>query len=169
MDLKEYQIKSRETAVYPDVGHNLQYPSLGLLGEVGEIAEKVKKVHRDKAGLYSSEDIRLLQKECGDVAWYLSQYVSELGIDLAGCDWAEYTHGTVSTEETVIRLGVEVGRLLDPQAFSSSTTCVGMILLQLRRLCTRLGIPLETVLQENVNKLQSRKERGVLKGSGDDR
>ena len=49
MDFKTYQIKARETAQYPDLGSNNIYPTLGLVGEAGEVAEKVKKVIRDKA------------------------------------------------------------------------------------------------------------------------
>ena len=43
----EYQRRSRETAVYPHLGENLVYPALGLCGEAGETAEKIKKAIRD--------------------------------------------------------------------------------------------------------------------------
>jgi len=48
MDLQAYQERSRETARYPEAGRNALYPTLGLCGEAGEVAEKVKKVLRDR-------------------------------------------------------------------------------------------------------------------------
>ena len=59
MDFKTYQKKARETAQYPDLGSNNIYPTLGLVGEAGEVAEKVKKVIRDKnCLLYTSPSPR---------------------------------------------------------------------------------------------------------------
>ncbi len=82
MDFKEYQTKSRETAMYPDLGKNFVYPTLGLSGESGEIAEKVKKVLRDSNGVVSDETRELIKKELGDVLWYVSQLSSEFGFEL---------------------------------------------------------------------------------------
>ena len=50
MDLNAYQQGARHTARYPDVGSNPIYPTLGLCGEAGEVADKVKKVLRDQGG-----------------------------------------------------------------------------------------------------------------------
>ena len=44
MNFKEYQEKSRQTAIYPNLGENFIYPSLGLAGETGEVMEKIKKL-----------------------------------------------------------------------------------------------------------------------------
>lgn len=109
MTFSEYQKESRKTAIYPDAGKNFIYPTLGLAGESGEVAEKIKKVLRDKGGVADNPTKQEIAKELGDVMWYLSQIASELGLSL------------------------------------------------------------EEVVSENLKKLFSRKNRGVIKGSGDNR
>ena len=82
MDLKTYQTRSRETARYPQAGANPIYPTLGLCGEAGEVADKVKKVIRDRDGQFDQavrDDLRL---ELGDVLWYVAQLCTELGLSL---------------------------------------------------------------------------------------
>jgi len=85
------------------------YPVLGLCGEAGEVAEKVKKVYRDKGGIITEDTKQELKKELGDVLWYIS---------------------TISRD---------------------------------------LGLTLEEVAQANIEKLTSRKARGVIHGNGDNR
>jgi NTP pyrophosphatase (non-canonical NTP hydrolase) len=109
MTFEEYQTESRKTAIYPHLGENFIYPTLGLVGESGEIAEKIKKVIRDKEGKISDETKKEIEKELGDVLWYLSQ------------------------------------------------------------LATELNLSLDEIAKVNIEKLRSRKERGMLHGSGDNR
>ena len=71
-----YQDQTGKTAVYPKETP-LQYLALGITGEAGEVAEKIKKKERD--GELDEED---LSKEIGDVLWYISQLASELDKDL---------------------------------------------------------------------------------------
>lgn len=85
MQFNEYQTKSRVTARYPEAGNNFIYPILGLTGEAGEVADKVKKLIRDKgvhtpAGV-SLEDREEIRKELGDVLWYIAQMATELGLN----------------------------------------------------------------------------------------
>ena len=82
MELKEYQEKSRKTAIYPNAGNDFVYPTLGLSGEAGEVAEKFKKIIRDKEGVIEESDREEIKKELGDVLWYVSQIASELKISL---------------------------------------------------------------------------------------
>ena len=109
MELNDYQRESRKTALYPEVGSNAIYPTLGLVGEAGEVADKVKKILRDKKGIFDKDSKDAIKLELGDVLWYISQLSSELGYEL------------------------------------------------------------EDVAHANLQKLNSRKVRGKIQGSGDDR
>jgi NTP pyrophosphatase (non-canonical NTP hydrolase) len=109
MDFSEYQTLSRRTATYPHAGEEMTYPALGLCGEAGEVAEKVKKTIRDDGGVLSEDRRDALARELGDVLWYTAQLATEAGLEL------------------------------------------------------------ERIAQDNLDKLLSRQERGVLRGSGDDR
>ncbi len=109
MQLSDYQQRSRATAVYPHAGENLTYPALGLCGEAGECAEKVKKAIRDDDGVLSDERRAALAAELGDVLWYVAQLATEARLDL------------------------------------------------------------DEIAEDNLAKLLSRRDRGVLQGSGDAR
>lgn len=82
MDFKEYQEKSRKTAIYPKIGESFVYPALGLGDEAGEVLGKIKKIFRDKNGVVDNETKEAIEKELGDVLWYLSQLSTELGLSL---------------------------------------------------------------------------------------
>ena len=109
MNFEEYQKEVNKYAVYPVVGKKFVYPVLGLVGETGEVAEKIKKILRDNAGEIDEEQKNEIKKELGDVLWYLSQLAADLEISLG--DVASY----------------------------------------------------------NIEKIKSRRERGAIKGSGDNR
>jgi NTP pyrophosphatase (non-canonical NTP hydrolase) len=113
MTFEEYQKQAISTLTtdhaYGDISAELMAQVLGLVGESGEFAEKVKKLIRDKNGELSDEARTELLKELGDVLWYVNA-VSHL-----------------------------------------------------------LGSNLTDVAQNNLNKVLSRKERGVTKGAGDNR
>ncbi len=82
MNFSEYQEKSRKTAIYPNIGNNWIYPTLGLCDESGEVAGKIKKIIRDKGGVIDNDSKEEIKKELGDVLWYISQLSTELGISL---------------------------------------------------------------------------------------
>jgi len=79
----EYQRFTHETAVYPYVGSGhttaLAYLGLGLAGEAGEVANKIKKLIRDGDDPEMRHQIRT---ELGDVIWYLARLSDELGTSL---------------------------------------------------------------------------------------
>lgn len=108
MELNEYQKAALTTAVYPE-DKRIIYPALGMCGEAGEVADKVKKVIRDNDQQFDEEKKLAIAYEVGDVLWYCATMAHDLG----------YT--------------------------------------------------LEEVAAMNIHKLASRKQRGTLSGSGDNR
>lgn len=110
MQFNDYQKKALSTVLTTDDKFkDLLHWVLGINGESGEIAEKVKKIIRDKNGKVSAADKQDLAKEIGDVLWYLAVFADQLGVKM------------------------------------------------------------DDIAQANLDKLQSRKKRGVLGGSGDNR
>lgn len=81
MNFKDYQSEAAKTAIYPSQ-HKGIYPVLGLTGEAGEVAEKVKKLIRDKKGIADEEFKAMLEKELGDVLWYISAIATDYGLSL---------------------------------------------------------------------------------------
>ena len=74
-----YQMQAREFAIYPE-RMQIVYPALGLAGEAGEVADKVKKIYRD-----GKDDARFrgeIAKEIGDVLWYCATLADDLGFSL---------------------------------------------------------------------------------------
>ena len=82
MTFEEYQSEASQTAHYPRRRSNLEYPTLGLVGEAGEVANIVKKIQRDHAGVLNDEIRLKLKDELGDVLWYISACADELGLSL---------------------------------------------------------------------------------------
>jgi NTP pyrophosphatase (non-canonical NTP hydrolase) len=80
MSLDEYQKEALVTAVFSgDDFKDLSHWVLGITGEAGEIAEKVKKIIRDHGGNISDEAKAEIMKEIGDVMWYLAVLAKHLG------------------------------------------------------------------------------------------
>lgn len=73
-----------ETAIYPESGSQsltaLMYAVLGLTGESGEVADKLKKVLREDKTLEEAREG--LIAELGDVLWYVHRVAAELGVPL---------------------------------------------------------------------------------------
>lgn len=67
MDIDQYQLETSET-VKDSIKGDTIYFALGLVGEAGEVAEKIKKYRRD--GHWDTEAVA---QEVGDVLWYLAQ------------------------------------------------------------------------------------------------
>ncbi|UPK76314.1 nucleoside triphosphate pyrophosphohydrolase family protein [Nocardioidaceae bacterium SCSIO 66511] len=83
MDMNGYQLAALRTAAPADKQNELFHLLLGLVGETGEIAEKAKKIVRDKGSDFAEWDPDDLSKELGDVLWYVAVIADHFGIALA--------------------------------------------------------------------------------------
>ncbi len=79
----DFQIQSKQTAVYRNQGNNYIYPTLGLVSEAGEVAGCVKRIDRDDSGVLTNERREEIGGEIGDVLWYAAQLATELGLSLS--------------------------------------------------------------------------------------
>tara|TARA_R110000772_G_scaffold44051_5_gene101427 strand:+ start:730 stop:1056 length:327 start_codon:yes stop_codon:yes gene_type:complete len=82
MDLNAYQRIAASTAVYPNQ-YKILYPALGLAGEAGEVANKVKKLIRDGFDNAPKDWKEQITSEIGDVLWYCAALATDLNVNLA--------------------------------------------------------------------------------------
>ena len=83
LGMDTYQRQCAETAIYrntcPDQLARINYCVLGLVGEAGELANKLKKVHRGDT-ILDFQQMQKLVDELGDVLWYSAMLADELGV-----------------------------------------------------------------------------------------
>lgn len=86
MNINDYSVKAISTLsnnyAYGQWDAQLMGQVLGLCGESGEVAEKVKKLLRDKRGALSDDDRAELVKELGDILWYVNAVAHLIGSSL---------------------------------------------------------------------------------------
>ena len=186
MDYKEYSEKATTTAIYPNSGKNIIYPILGLIGESGEIADKLRYMNSVEDKKVNTE----VAKEIGDVYWYINAICFETGLDFAdilnrpylGDNNAKYSDLKIvidcSTELMVIssqfaektkKLVRDRNGVVDDKYIEFVDLLLTSVAQCLFDICYRLRVDVKEVLKINIDKLFSRKERGKLKGDGDNR
>lgn len=78
MTLNEYQRLAALT-MFPDGGNfPLVISGLGIAGEAGEVADQIKK----EVGHGHPADVEKIEKELGDVLWYLADIATRYGLAL---------------------------------------------------------------------------------------
>ena len=81
-DLDMYQQVAKTTAIYPRE-QAIIYPTLGLTGEAGEVANKVKKIIRDGSNSKDEKLVSEIKSEIGDCLWYIAVLASDFDIKLS--------------------------------------------------------------------------------------
>lgn len=93
-----YQVTSHQTAVYDNVGKNINYVALGLSSEAGEVAGKVcKMMCSEDHGTLTEERREAIIKELGDVLWYVAEMATTL--DMSFHDLAFKNVGKLSDRQ----------------------------------------------------------------------
>ena len=81
-DLDMYQKVALTTAIYPRE-QAIIYPTLGLTGEAGEVANKVKKIIRDGSDSKDEKLVSEIKAEIGDCLWYIAVLADDFNIKLS--------------------------------------------------------------------------------------
>ena len=81
-DLDMYQKVALTTAIYPRE-QAIIYPTLGLTGEAGEVANKVKKIIRDGSDSTNEKLVSEIKSEIGDCLWYIAVLANDFDIKLS--------------------------------------------------------------------------------------
>lgn len=97
MNANSYQQWTLSTAIYPGAStgndQELTYLGLGLNGEAGEVADKIKKHLRD-----GKLDIGGIVYELGDVCWYIARMADALGYSFE--DLLAINHSKLESRKT---------------------------------------------------------------------
>ena len=87
MNFDDYQNKAAKYDLFDEVVNLYDVgfieKVLGLVGEAGETADKIKKILRDKDGVVSDGDRELISKELGDTLWYIAAIARYLDLSLS--------------------------------------------------------------------------------------
>jgi NTP pyrophosphatase (non-canonical NTP hydrolase) len=166
LTFNEYQERARATAVYPTELGEI-YTTLGLFGEIGEIAQLVKRTLRDGETLNRER----LADEIGDCLWYLAMYLFEAQARMPEASYylsSDFTDDDLPHDVsslmcwTVEMISSCEGTIEEEYAHES-------ILAALNTLARHTPYTLEAIARRNLDKLADRANRGVLRGEGDER
>lgn len=177
MKIETYQDEARTTAIYP-LEACVVYPALGLIGELAEYCEKRNTLDCD-----NMDDVKEMSKELSDVLWYcanlsldLSSSITEsLGIDRHACfDEIDCQYCFDSEVLQIAGRCAEAAKKWVRDGFkldlrTRMLSCVRDTMKFVAQEAADFGFNLSDIAAENIEKLKSRQERGVLKGDGDNR
>lgn len=162
--LADYQTRAVATAIYPRQ-YAIAYPALGLIGELTELKEAIWQCDGP------TQNIQPVVKEAGDVMWYCANLASDMGVCLAHLDSQVLLNDYLSDKaiglfaekvKKLIRDGSEDKRV-------ATLKFISLAIATVRTACHCFGVSFKDVLTTNLEKLESRKERGTLQGDGDNR
>ena len=166
MELSEYQQRAVATALPTALSYDYLIP--GLVAEVGEVFGKVAKAVRDE---WPRERLQEeLKAELGDVCWFyvLLSHVANLDPEEAKAYPESLTSKEVLQDLLALTARIhELSALADPNEISWHCWLLELFPGYIARVAMVYEIDIQEILEYNINKLESRKARGKLKGNGD--
>lgn len=164
VNIEEYQQRAVATALPTALNYDYLIP--GLVAEVGEVFGKVAKSVRDE---WSRERLQEeLKAELGDVYWF---YVLICHVAGQQVRLPQIPQVSVSEQELLGDLLKRVAGVQDVSLFPSMTSDLEWLLelfpSYIARVAKVYEIDMQEILEYNIEKLESRKARGKLKGNGD--
>lgn len=188
MDCMTYQKESRRFAFYPNSGKNWNYTLTGLIGEIGEAFNKLKKLERDFQGELSKEQQEEKNKkvyeiidEFGDCYWYIANLASEIGVKLETFSVSVSSNTKMNTPfyrlagaagalaDVAILANEEDNGVLSASNFGYMRDYLENCYTSLWYCCKVFGTDMTVVAERNIAKLTKRRDESKLSGSGDKR
>lgn len=167
MELSEYQQRAVATALPTALNYDYLIP--GLVAEVGEVFGKVAKSVRDE---WPRERLQEeLKAELGDVCWF---YVLLCHVANSVPSDATTYPESLRSKEVLQDLLALTARIQELSTLGDPNEIVWYYWLDqypsyIARVAMVYELDMQEILEYNINKLESRKARGTLKGSGDSR
>jgi len=190
MNLLEFQKQALIYAMYRKINDTLiLYPSLGIIGECGEVSEKIKKLIRDDNWNMTVTIKEEIAKELGDCCWYLASICNDTNHDLS----LMYEMRGATTFHKIRRLQLPQlvlhmhqhavslatslqnwyyhhnGMLGQRDKYTTIPSDMSHVITCIEEIGHRCSFTLAEICAKNIEKLSSRKKRNQLSGSGDNR
>jgi NTP pyrophosphatase (non-canonical NTP hydrolase) len=190
MNLREYQMKARETAIYLKVKDSkILYPTLGLVGECGEVAGKMKKLIRDDKWIMKPDRMTAIIKELGDCCWYLANICCDTNLELNTIyekinSSVAYKINRLSILRQVLHMNRHANIIAEflenwhydhqcnlnkTNNFKNLPIHIYNVLICIEEIAYNCHSNLREVYTLNIEKLTKRKQDGTLTGDGDNR
>lgn len=190
MDLFEFQDHAMVFAVYLKIDNAIMlYPSLGIIGECGEVAEKIKKLIRDDEWNMTECRKEDIAKELGDCMWYLASICNDTDFDLSmsydmrGSSMVNHIR-SLELPQLALHLNIHAvavstslqnwyykrhGKISEHEMYKEIPGHLSNIITCIEEIACRCNFTLSDICAKNIDKLTSRANRGKLSGSGDNR
>lgn len=173
MNLVEYKkvaLQRLNKTIADNPKESMRYSCMGLIEETGEIIAELRKPLFKGNFHEKTLDIPSIKSELGDLIWYMALVCKDYNVDIAKLEELEVTKNYVQLpkREEIIKIAINMGKVTGQivqeciwtfNGNGNSTELCDKMREQyknINELANILGINIEQILEENVNKINSR-------------